>query len=299
MKKIIPPALLLFLAPLWLLGQVVPFPQSATQSPSFAWWRAIDIDDGPTREDIFNALLDDITSVATIGYKALPVTSIGQPDGSDEPYFLEQGSLVGGVFTDFAIEGLGFFRLQSPSGDTFYTRAGNFRLNTEGFVVSQQGYQLMPPLQLNRTQTNIFTDEQSRLFVPIAGSFDSQQIYHFELWLPANGAAVERDGVNFTFSSAYQVNLPEEGSVVHSHSLELSTTNTVEALVAMMATLHELRREQADESNLFAANTIDFDFKIYMVDFLLREYARSSGDLADLRRFERMVRGVAGQLTFN
>jgi len=44
---------------------------------------------------------------------------------------------------DFAIEGDGFFRVQNPNGDFYYTRSGNFNLNAEGQLVlgsAQKGY---------------------------------------------------------------------------------------------------------------------------------------------------------------
>jgi flagellar basal-body rod protein FlgG len=41
---------------------------------------------------------------------------------------------------DLAIEGAGFFTIQSPVGEELYTRNGSFTLNEEGFLVTQSGY---------------------------------------------------------------------------------------------------------------------------------------------------------------
>ncbi len=52
---------------------------------------------------------------------------------------------------DIAIGGRGFFKLETPSG-IMYTRAGNFTLDTNGFIVSPKGYRLMGkggPIQIN------------------------------------------------------------------------------------------------------------------------------------------------------
>jgi len=51
-----------------------------------------------------------------------------------------QGSLTPSTMvTDMALDGIGFFTLKDPSGRTFYTRAGNFQYDKDGFLVSQDG----------------------------------------------------------------------------------------------------------------------------------------------------------------
>ena len=53
----------------------------------------------------------------------------------------QQGGLKGsGDPLDVAISGSGFFKIQTPDGNTFYTRNGHFRLDSEGRLVSEQGY---------------------------------------------------------------------------------------------------------------------------------------------------------------
>ncbi len=44
------------------------------------------------------------------------------------------------VPTDVAIEGDGFFEVQLPSGQTAYTRDGEFQFNAQGQLVTKQGY---------------------------------------------------------------------------------------------------------------------------------------------------------------
>lgn len=54
------------------------------------------------------------------------------------------GSIVttNGEF-DFALEGDGFFELQANDGQLVYTRDGQFKLNSEGELVSKQGFHVM------------------------------------------------------------------------------------------------------------------------------------------------------------
>jgi flagellar basal-body rod protein FlgG len=59
---------------------------------------------------------------------------------------------------DLAIEGDGFFRVQNPNGDFYYTRAGNFNLNANGQIVlgsATNGYILDPGLTVPQEATGI------------------------------------------------------------------------------------------------------------------------------------------------
>ena len=57
-----------------------------------------------------------------------------------------------GVPTDVAIDGKGFFEVQMPGGTTGYTRNGEFQINSQGQLATQEGYPVLGqggPIQLN------------------------------------------------------------------------------------------------------------------------------------------------------
>jgi flagellar basal-body rod protein FlgG len=59
---------------------------------------------------------------------------------------------------DFAIEGDGFFQIQNPNGEPYYTRAGNFSLNANGQLVlgsANNGYLLEPNFTVPPEATGI------------------------------------------------------------------------------------------------------------------------------------------------
>jgi flagellar basal body rod protein FlgG len=64
-----------------------------------------------------------------------------------------QGSLrATGVNTDVAIDGKGFFEVQTPSGSSVYTRDGEFHVNASGQLVTKQGYAVVGeggPIQID------------------------------------------------------------------------------------------------------------------------------------------------------
>jgi flagellar basal-body rod protein FlgG len=51
---------------------------------------------------------------------------------------------------DLAIDGDGFFQVMHPNGDVVYTRAGAFKLDSQGRVVTSDGYPLEPEITIPR-----------------------------------------------------------------------------------------------------------------------------------------------------
>jgi len=73
----------------------------------------------------------------------------------------EPGELLStGNPMDFALEGPGFFSVQTPNGQTAYTRDGEFRLNSQGQLVTKMGDLVLGdggPLQLNPNSSGTVT----------------------------------------------------------------------------------------------------------------------------------------------
>ncbi len=103
---------------------------------------------------------NNIANSNTTGFKGsrtefadIVATSIGSGGGSNIGIGVEvqnvaqqfsQGNLtITGNNLDVAINGGGFFRLQQPDGSSAYTRAGDFKLNKVGDMVSNGGARVM------------------------------------------------------------------------------------------------------------------------------------------------------------
>lgn len=56
--------------------------------------------------------------------------------------------LASEVSTEMAVNGAGFFAVQQADGTTAYTRDGTFRRDAEGFLSTQNGQRLEPPIQV-------------------------------------------------------------------------------------------------------------------------------------------------------
>lgn len=99
---------------------------------------------------------DNIANVNTVGFKAsrtefadLMPTVSGQVESgngvrlADVSKPFQQGTLESTQqVTDLAIEGNGFFVLKNGSGDTFYSRAGEFHVDSSGNLVNPLNYLL-------------------------------------------------------------------------------------------------------------------------------------------------------------
>ena len=61
---------------------------------------------------------------------------------------------------DVAIEGEGFYQIQMPDGSTGYTRAGAFKMDSNGRIVTPEGYPMLPEIVIpnNSTKITIGTD---------------------------------------------------------------------------------------------------------------------------------------------
>jgi flagellar basal-body rod protein FlgG len=64
--------------------------------------------------------------------------------------------------TDMAIEGNGFFKVIS-NGEEVYTRAGSFKLDNEGYLVTSQGDRLQPEMAIPSTAVTFTIDKGGTL----------------------------------------------------------------------------------------------------------------------------------------
>ncbi|SNR88590.1 flagellar basal-body rod protein FlgG [Desulfurobacterium atlanticum] len=75
---------------------------------------------------------------------------------SDTSKIFTQGSLIKtDKQFDIAIQGGGFFKIELPGGGEAYTRAGNFQVDSEGYLVTPEGYRLSPNIQISSPETVI------------------------------------------------------------------------------------------------------------------------------------------------
>lgn len=84
---------------------------------------------------------------------------------------MEQGSptLTGNDY-DVAIEGKGYFQILMPSGETAYTRAGNFSVDDQGRLVTSDGYLVQPNINIPQNSTSVSISKSGEVSVSQAGT---------------------------------------------------------------------------------------------------------------------------------
>ncbi len=97
---------------------------------------------------------------------------------------------------DVAIEGQGFFQVELPNGDTAYTRAGAFRLDSTGTIVNSNGYTVLPSLTIPEGANRITISDTGVVSAVLAGENEATEIGTLELAIFTNSAGLASAGDN-------------------------------------------------------------------------------------------------------
>lgn len=198
-------------------------------------------------------LSNNIANINTVGYKAekpvfrvddgvgavppMPPADPSQPLSPYAPPFsavidFSQGAMqTTGNPLDVAINGDGFFSIQTPEGIQ-YTRQGSFTLNTEGVLVTQDGYPVMG-------EGGEIALEAGTVDIDMQGtvSVDGDEVGRLLVTAFPNDGSLKKSG-NGRFvptDPAIQGRQPE-GSMVRQGQLESANVNAVLAMTEMIET---------------------------------------------------------------
>lgn len=167
---------------------------------------------------------------------------------------------------DLVIEGDGFFQILQPDGTTAYSRAGAFKLDSEGRIVNSDGYPLEPGISIPANTTGISVSSDGRVSVTQSGASTPVQIGQIELAGFINPGGLNALGKNL-FQQTASSGDPATGNpgsnglgTVTQGFIELSNVNVVEEMVNMIASqrAYEInsRSIQASDQMLQVANNL-------------------------------------------
>jgi flagellar basal-body rod protein FlgG len=110
---------------------------------------------------------------------------------------IEQGTLQHTEnVLDVAINGRGFFRIQLPTGEDAYSRAGSFSVSPEGQLVTQDGFTVSPGITIPSGAVDITINADGEVQVKLDGQTQPQNVGQFELANFANPSGMEARGSN-------------------------------------------------------------------------------------------------------
>jgi flagellar basal-body rod protein FlgG len=141
---------------------------------------------------------------------------------------------------DFVIDGDGFFQVQRSGGETVYTRDGSFKLDSQGNLVTAQGFPMIPGIQIPSDTIALTVLDDGTVSALVAGDSNATNLGQIELARFANPAGLRALGSNF-FSPTEASGNPETGTPgldgyggLTQGMLESSNVNVAEELVQMI-----------------------------------------------------------------
>ncbi len=161
--------------------------------------------------------------------------------------------------SDIAIQGDGFFRILLYDGTYGYTRDGAFKIDSNGQIVTSNGYRLLPEVTLpeNFIPETLTISQDGRVNVKVPGNDDPVLVGQLELYRFPNPVGLTAIGENlFKMSNASgdpiagRPGYDGMGKTIHKF-LEMSNVSVVREMVNMIVA------QRAYEFNSKAIQTSD------------------------------------------
>lgn len=167
---------------------------------------------------------------------------------------------------DIAIEGDGFFPITLPDGTTGYSRAGAFKRDSTGQVVTPDGNPLSPSITIPNNATKINIGSDGTVSVQQAGQNATTTVGNITLATFSNPAGLSSQGKNIYLpsdaSGAATSGTPGQNGIgtVAQGMLEMSNVNVAEEMVNMIVgqRAYEINSKavQASDEMLQTANNM-------------------------------------------
>lgn len=184
------------------------------------------------------------SSTSSFGRQDSSATKIqvgnGVQPASTQKIFMQGDLVATGNDMDLAIQGEGFFQVRRPDGTFGYTRDGSFKINSEGQIVTSNGYVLEPEITLNDDATGIIVGRDGTLSVTEADG-NSYVLENIQLARFINPGGLDPIGDNLyrenEVSGMAILGTPGSDGFgeIHQQYLESSNVEIVDEMIAMIA----------------------------------------------------------------
>jgi flagellar basal-body rod protein FlgG len=249
---------------------------------SSLWIAKTGLDAQQTRMD---AISNNLANASTTGYKIsrpefqdLMYQNKGQPGAqTTEQTQSPAGLLIGtgvrvvgneklftqgdvsqtGNSLDVAIQGRGFLQVSMPDGTVAYTRDGSLHTDSNGQLVTADGYPIEPAITLPPNVQSITIGRDGTVSITANGTTTPQQVGQLQLADFVNAGGLQPMGQNLYLETASS-GTPQTGQpgingmgTLLQGALESSNVNVVEEMVNMIET------QRTYEMNSKAITTVD------------------------------------------
>jgi flagellar basal-body rod protein FlgF len=141
---------------------------------------------------------------------------------------------------DVALDGSGFFAVNSPGG-TLYTRNGSFRVNSNGVLVSADGY----PLRTT-AGTTVQLTSQNPIEIQPDGTVvqDGQAVGQLAVLDFPDRSAINKQGLNYFLNVNPKLTPQASTAVLHQGHLEESNVSAPELAVRLISVMRQFESLQ-------------------------------------------------------
>jgi flagellar basal-body rod protein FlgG len=143
---------------------------------------------------------------------------------------------------DIAVQGAGYFQVLMPDGTTAYTRDGSFQRDSQGQIVTANGFVVQPAITIPANATTVTIGQDGVVTITQPGATAPVQVGSLQLATFINDSGLESMGQNLYLETASSgtpsTNVPGtngSGSLSQNY-IETSNVNVVEELVNMIQT---------------------------------------------------------------
>lgn len=165
---------------------------------------------------------------------------MGVKPAATQKLFIQGDYQHTGNALDMAIEGDGFFQILQPNGEIAYSRAGSFKLDNEGRVVTSDGFLMEPEIVVPPDTVALSLGTDGTVSVMLAGEIEPDEIGNIELARFINPAGLQSIGRNLYLPTGASgeplVGVPgmEGLGTISQHYLEMSNVSVVQEMVDMI-----------------------------------------------------------------
>ncbi len=142
---------------------------------------------------------------------------------------------------DIAIEGRGFYEVEMPTGERAYTRNGAFKINSEGTMVTADGYKLTSEIVVPPDAQSVAIGSDGTVTAIVPGETTPVQLGQIQIAMFANPSGLEAMGKTLyreTGASGTPVlaNAGIEGAgAISQGTLEMSNVKVVEEMIDLIS----------------------------------------------------------------
>lgn len=192
------------------------------------------------QEQRFNLIANNLSNIQTAGFKKdVPVFSkvlaqsaeqLGSGVNQSSVTIFQQGDLQRtGNDLNLAIEGEGFFKVQTPWG-VRYTRNGNFALNQAGVLVDGNGFSVLGGRE------EISLREGKTILVQPNGTVqvDGREVDRISVVTFADPQTMQKEGHTYFRAAEGQEEIEAASSRVVQGSLESANVNGIEEMIRLI-----------------------------------------------------------------